>query len=188
MMNKFATLASWLFGLALVALSIFVSVETLARKVFSFSFEGADELGGYVLAVGSSLAFVVALIDRAHIRIDILHARLPPRVQTFLDWLSIISLALLGLFVVYIGRIVILDTISYGSTAPTPWGTPLIYPQLAWYLSLCLFALCAIVLAVKASVMMYAGRHEDISRLFHPKGTLDEVKEELSDLDSRSGS
>jgi TRAP-type C4-dicarboxylate transport system permease small subunit len=184
-MNRFASLASWLFGIALVALSLFVSIETLARKLFNFSFEGADELGGYVLAVGSSLAFVVALVDRSHIRIDILYNRFPEKVQTVMDWVSVLSLAILGLFLVYIGRIVIVDTLSYGSTAPTPWGTPLIYPQLAWYGALCLFALCAVLLAIKATRLMIAGRHQAIAELFHPKGAIDEVQDELEDVAHR---
>ncbi|WP_210260140.1 TRAP transporter small permease subunit [Hongsoonwoonella zoysiae] len=91
-MKHFASLASRLFGIALIALSVFVSIETIARKLFNFSFEGADELGGYVLAVGSSLAFVVALLDRAHIRIDVLHARFPKKLQAVMDWLSVLSL------------------------------------------------------------------------------------------------
>lgn len=184
-MNAFAAFAARLFGIALIALSVFVSAETLARKLFNFSFEGADELGGYVLAVGSSLAFVVALVDRAHIRIDVLHARFPARLQAIMDWLSIVSLAVLGLFMIYVGRIVIIDTMSYGSTAPTPWATPLIWPQAAWFGALCLFALTAIYLAVRATVHIVNGRFDQVSHEFHPKGAIEELAEELSDLERR---
>lgn len=183
--GRFAQAASWLFGVALVLLSLFVSVETVARKLFSFSFEGADELGGYVLAVGSSLAFVVALVDRAHIRIDVLHARFPARLAAVTDWLSIVLIACLGLFIVYVGRITILDTLSYGSTAPTPWATPLIWPQAAWYAALCLFALCAVVLAVKATRLLIAGRMDELSSQFHPKGAVEELEEEMQDVARR---
>ncbi len=184
-MNILAAFAARLFGVALVALSIFVSVETIARKLFNFSFEGADELGGYVLAVGSSLAFVVALVDRAHIRIDVLHARFPKRLQALMDWLSIVSIAILGLFILYVGRIVIVDTMAYGSTAPTPWATPLIWPQAAWYGALCLFALSAIYLAVRATVHVINGRLDRVSEEFHPKGAIEELEEEISDLERR---
>lgn len=184
-MESFAKLASRLFGIALVALSAFVSLETLSRKLFNHSFEGADELGGYVLAVGSSLAFVVALIDRAHIRIDVLHSRFPKMLQTTMDWLSIVSLAILGIFMIYVGRIVVLDTLSYGSTAPTPWATPLIYPQAVWYGALCLFALCAIYLAARGTLLFLSGRYDEVSKLFHPKGALEELEEEMSDLERR---
>ncbi|MBD3678540.1 MAG: TRAP transporter small permease [Rhodobacteraceae bacterium] len=184
-METFAAFAARLFGIALVALSIFVSVETVARKLFNFSFEGADELGGYVLAVGSSLAFVVALVDRAHIRIDVLHSRFPKRLQAIMDWFSIVSMAVLGLFILYVGRIVIVDTMAYGSTAPTPWATPLIWPQAAWYGALCLFALSAIYLAIRATVHVINGRLDQVGAEFHPKGAIEELKEEMSDLERR---
>ncbi|MDK3075000.1 TRAP transporter small permease [Sedimentitalea sp. JM2-8] len=184
-LETFAAFAARLFGIALVALSLFVSVETVVRKLFNFSFEGADELGGYVLAVGSSLAFVVALVDRAHIRIDILHSRFPKRYQAIMDWLSIVSVAVLGLFILYVGRIVIVDTMAYGSTAPTPWATPLIWPQAAWYGALCLFALTAIYLAIRATVHVINGRLDQVSAEFHPKGAIEELEEEMSDLKRR---
>lgn len=184
-MSILVNLASRIFGVALLALSIFVSVETIARKLFNFSFEGADELGGYVLAVGSSLAFVVALVDRAHIRIDVLHARFPRPMQVTLDFLSILSLAGLGLFMLYVGRIVIVDTMAYGSTAPTPWGTPLIYPQAAWYGALALFALCSALLAIRAAWLLLSGRMDAFDADFHPKGAVEELQEELGDLEHR---
>ncbi|MGQ9367848.1 TRAP transporter small permease [Azospirillum sp. ST 5-10] len=184
-MKWLMTIASWLFGLALLGLSLFVSAETVLRKTVNFSFEGADELGGYVLAVGSSLAFVVALADRAHIRIDLLHQRLRPGAQALVNWLSAVAMALLGLFLVWVGRLVILDTLDYGSTAPTPWATPLIYPQAAWYAALCLFALLAAVLALRATWLLAAGRTERLNRDFHPKGALEELDEELEDLERR---
>lgn len=184
-MELIAALASRLFGIALLALSVFVSVETIARKAFNFSFGGADELGGYVLAVGSSLAFVVALIDRAHVRIDVLYGRFPKRLKAIMDWLSILSLGLLGLFMVYVGRIVIVDTMAYGSTAPTPWATPLIWPQAAWYAALCLFAFSAIYLALRATMHVIRGRLDLVSAEFRPSGVAEELEDELSDLARR---
>jgi TRAP-type C4-dicarboxylate transport system permease small subunit len=178
-------LASRIFGIGLVTLSIFVALETLCRKLFNFSFEGADELGGYVLAVGSSLAFTVALHDRAHIRIDALHARMPARLQAVADWLSAILLALFGLFVVYIGRVVIRDTIAYDSTAQSPWATPLIYPQSLWYASLCLFALAAVVRAVRATRLLIMSDTETLRTEFHPSGVLEELQDEVEDFQRR---
>ena len=185
-MEHFAAFAARLFGVALVALSIFVSIETVARKLFNFSFEGADELGGYVLAVGSSLAFVVALVDRAHIRIDVLHARFPKRLQAVMDWLSIVSIAGLGLFILYVGRIVIVDTLAYGSTAPTPWATPLIWPQMFWMIGMGVFTLATILLALRALALAGRGNGAALTRDFAPETVEDELEAELSDLEARA--
>ncbi len=181
-------LANWisrLFGWALLFLSGFVALETLMRKLFNTSLQGADELAGYILAFGASLAFVVALIDRAHIRIDVLHARFPVRLQAAIDWLSVLSLGVTGLFFLYVGWFVIADTLAYGSTAATPWRTPLIWPQSAWYAGLAGFALCSFVMAARATRLFFAGRHRDLAREFNPKGAEEELSEELDQLKDR---
>lgn len=180
-----ARFCSRLLGLALLGLSFFVALETVLRKAFSFSFQGADEIGGYVLAVGSGLAFVVALVDRAHIRIDFLHQRMPLPLKVGLDWLSIVSLAVLGVFMTYVGWVVIADTVSYGSTAPTPWATPLIWPQALWYGALCLFALVAVILAAQATWLLLARRFGAIEAMFRPKSAMEELEAELSRLADR---
>jgi TRAP-type C4-dicarboxylate transport system permease small subunit len=176
---------SAVFGWMLIALSFLVASETIARKAFNFSFQGADELGGYVLAVGSALAFTIALVERAHIRIDLVHERLPAAVQAVLNWLAIVLLAGLGLFLAYYCWLVIRDTLAYGSTAATPWATPLIYPQAVWYAGLVIFALVAMWLAVRATRLLLAGRIQTLNREFHPKGALEELADELEDLARR---
>ena len=184
-MQWFSRAASWLFGISLVLLSFFVAAETITRKVFNHSFEGADELGGYVLAIGSALAFTVALVERAHVRIDVLHSRLPLKARAGLDWLSAVSLALLGAFLVYIGYFVISDTIEYGSAAPTPWATPMIYPQSGWYAGYVLFAIAAAGLAIYATYLLVRGRFETLSQAFDPRGVSDELREELDQVEGR---
>lgn len=184
-MHHFSRVASWLFGLALVALSLFVAVETVSRKLFNFSFEGADELGGYVLAIGSSLAFTVALVERAHVRIDVLHGRLPLKARAVLDWLSALSLGLLGGFMVYIGYYVIVDTLTYGSVAQSPWATPLIYPQSLWFAGYVLFGLVAVGLALYATLLLVRGRVAELSARFDPMGAEDEVRQELGNVEAR---
>ena len=184
-MERVVGILSAVFGWMFLALSVLVAAETISRKLFNFSFQGADELGGYALAVGSSLAFTVALVERAHIRIDLLHERLPVRVQAALNWLSIVLMAALGLFLVRYGWLVIKDTLTYGSTAPTPWTTPLIWPQSVWYATLTVFALVAVWLAVRATRLLLAGRIDVLQRDFHPKDALEELAEELVDVAHR---
>ncbi len=183
--DRLILVISWLFGLMLLALSLFVTVETLARKIANFSFQGADELGGYVLAIGGALSFTIALLERGHIRIDLIHDRLPVTAQAFLNWLAIMLLASLGLFFAWYGFKVIQDTLAYRSMAATPWATPLIYPQAVWYTALALFALAASALAVRATILLLRGRGSALNAAFHPRGSMDELSEELSDLERR---
>jgi TRAP-type C4-dicarboxylate transport system permease small subunit len=176
---------AWVFGTIFIALAFVVTVETLARKLFNISLQGADELGGYSLAVGSTIAFSLALMGRNHIRVDVFHEMFPRRLQAFLNWFAIVSLAAFGIFVAWVATKVVADTLQYGSTAQTPWATPLIWPQSVWYAGLVIFALVATGHAVRATLLLARGRIATLNTDFHPKSAKEELKEELDDLANR---
>lgn len=185
-----AKLELWLgtiFGLIFVALSLLVAVETVMRKTFNVSLQGADELGGYALAVGATIAFSLALTGRSHIRVDVFHDRLPAALQTALNWLSAVLLAGFAGLVAWLAWFVIQDSAAYKSVAQTPWATPLVLPQSVWLAGLVIFALVAAVYALRASWLLVQGRVGMLNREFGPRSTKDEVDEELEDLKARSG-
>lgn len=173
------------FGYLCMALSILVCVEVFARKTLGMSLQGADELGGYVLAIGSCICFCVALIGRNHMRIDILHYRFSPKIQAILNWIAVLTLTLFALLMAFTGFRVVVDTFGYKSTAPTPWATPLIYPQSLWYAAIVMFALIGIYLACRATLLLAAGRWEALRIEFQPKATQEELEEELKDAAKR---
>lgn len=184
-MRRLEDLLATAFGAIFVVLAFAVTIETLVRKIFNFSLQGVDELGGYSLAIGSTIAFALAVIGRNHIRVDVFHDRFPRRLKAFLNWLSIVLLAgMAALFVVVSWR-VLSESLAYGSTAQTPWATPLIYPQGLWYAGLVLFMLVAVAFAVRATVLLFSGRIDVLNEEFHAKSAKEELKEELSDLEQR---
>lgn len=185
MKDRVETFLATIFGGIFLLLSVVVVVETVSRKVFNVSLQGADELGGYALAVGSTIAFSLALMGRNHIRVDVFHEKFPRAMQAALNWLSIVSLAVLGLFIAWVAWKVIGDTRQYGSTAQTPWATPLIWPQSVWYAGLAIFALVATGYAVRATLLLASGRIDELNHDFHPKSAKEELKEELEDLAQR---
>ena len=176
---------AWVFGTIFLALAFIVTVETLSRKLFNISLQGADELGGYSLAVGSTIAFSLALMGRNHIRVDVFHEMFPRRLQAFLNWFAIVSIAAFGIFVAWVATKVITDTLQYGSTAQTPWATPLIWPQSVWYAGLVIFALVATGYALRATGLLARRRVDILNTDFHPKSAKEELKEELDDLANR---
>lgn len=184
-----AKLELWLgtiFGLIFVALSLLVAVETVMRKTFNVSLQGADELGGYALAVGATIAFSLALTGRSHIRVDVFHDRLPAALQTGLNWLSAVLLAGFAGLVAWLAWFVIQDSAAYKSVSQTPWATPLVLPQSVWLAGLVVFALVAAAYALRASWLLVQGRVVMLNREFGPRSTKDEVDEELQDLKARS--
>lgn len=186
MKERFENLLGILFGTIFLVLVATVTIETIARKVFNFSLQGADELGGYALAVGATLAFSLAVLGRSHIRVDILHEKYPLGVQAFMNWLSAVLMGVLAVFLCWVAWYVIQDTIAYGSTAQSPWATPLVYPQGAWFLGLTLFALTAAIGAIRATYLLLTGQQVLLLKDFQPRSVKEEVQEEVNDLAQRS--
>ena len=175
-----------LFGIVFLGLSFLVTVETVMRKVFNFSIQGAAELGGYALAVGSAIGFGLAVSSRSHIRVDVFHERFPPALQAFMNWFSAVTMGALALFMAGVCWRVIAKTVEYGSAAQTPWATPLIYPQSVWYAALVAFAVYAVIHAGHACRLYFTGQREALLVEFHPKSAKEELKEELDDLVQRT--
>ena len=184
-MKRFESVLANIFGVIFLALSAVVTVETIARKVFRFSLQGADELGGYALAVGSTLAFSLALMGRNHIRVDVFHERFSRRVKAGLNWLSVTMLALFAVVIALVSIKIIRETVEFGSTAQTPWATPLIYPQSIWYAGFLLFMVVAVAYAARATYLLFTGQVDELNVEFHPKSAKEELKEELDDLQHR---
>jgi TRAP-type C4-dicarboxylate transport system permease small subunit len=181
----FGTLVGCAFGYSLVALAVIVTVEAVGRKLVGFSIQGADELGGYILAFGSSLCFSTALVERGHIRIDIFHAMFPRALRIALDWVSIVTMAVFAVMIAWLAWVQLADSIDYGSTAPTPWATPLVYPMSLWVAALAVFALLALAFALHATQLLVGGRVRELEKRYGPKEAEEEIREELADLERR---
>ncbi len=185
-MRRLETILANIFGTIFLALSFVVTIETIARKLFNFSIQGADELGGYSLAVGSTIAFSLALTGRNHIRVDVFHDMFPRGLKAAINWVSIVLLAAMGVLFVAVSFRVLDESVQYGSTAQTPWSTPLIYPQSVWYAGLIMFMLVALGFAGRATWLLFTRRIDQLNEEFHPKSAKEEVKEELDDFAQRS--
>lgn len=184
-MRIVARLAGIVFGVMMLALSFAIAAETVLRKFFAYSFGGIDELGGYAVAIAGPLAFTVAAVDQAHIRINLLHGRLPELARGFLNAVAAVSLALLALFLLYFTIRTVQDTSAYRSIAQTPWATPLIYPQSVWLVAMGVFALATLVLAVQALRHLARRDWTVLDRRFGPGSAEAELQAELDDLQKR---
>ncbi len=185
LIHRLGALFANICGYILLALAVLVTAETLARKLLNVSLQGVDELGGYALAVSSALAFTTALVERAHIRIELFHIKLPVLLQMVLNWLAITSLAAFGGLLAFVCFTIVVDSYEYGSTAPTPWATPLIYPQSLWYAGIVIFALVSSMMTLHATYLLFIGNAMTLNRLYGPKEAVEEVKEELANLARR---
>lgn len=184
-MNAAVRISGIVFGTVMIALSVTIVAEILLRKFFSFSLGGVDELGGYAVAVVAPLAFLVAAADSAHIRINLLHSRLPMRLRAVLNLAAAISLTLLALFLLYFTIQTVMETLEYRSIAQTPWATPLIYPQSVWLAAMGVFALGMLIICARALALLFKGEWKALDLRYGPESVSDEVLAELEDLKKR---
>ena len=147
-------------GWSLLALAFIVSAEIILRKFFAFSLQGADEIGGYILAIASAVGFSYCLASRAHIRIDIIVAHVPIRARVVLDLVAFVFLNIFVWSLIWRASVVALQSYEFSAIAATPLATPLIIPQILWCLALLLFGVLALGRLVVSVVRLSTGRWE----------------------------
>lgn len=184
-MARIGHIAGIVFGVIMIALSLLVTVETIVRKLFSVSLGGVDELSGYAIAIGAPLAFAIASIEQSHIRINLLHMKLPLPAQAVLNALAAIAVGALAVFFLTFTIGTVEDTLAYSSIAQTPWATPLIYPQSIWLAASAFFALVAVIIAGRALWLLLSGDTDRLARGFGPERIEDELEAELEDMTRR---
>ena len=134
-------------GLGFLATAGVILADIVARRL-GRSFGGTDEISGYVMAVATSWAMAYALTRLAHVRIDLVRAKLPLKGRALMDCLALWVLAGTSLFIAVRTWPVLERSLRLGSTANTPLETPLWIPQSLWFAGWVWFAVSASILAL----------------------------------------
>lgn len=153
-------------ALLLIAVGL-VTFEVLARKIFNFSMAGADELAGYAYALSMTWGYAYALHRRAHIRVDVVYARLPLVVRCVLDVVAFVAFTGLFVLLTYRGYSVLEQTIDLGGRADTPLAVPLVYPQVPWLLGLVFFTLCLALLSLRSFKALVTRNYDMAHEIAH---------------------
>ncbi|MFK7995047.1 MAG: TRAP transporter small permease subunit [Granulosicoccus sp.] len=141
-------------GYACLALSLLIVAEILGRKLFNFSIQGVDEIGGYVVAITGTFGMAVAAWHRAHTRLDIVQSRLPMLGRAITNVFAYLTLAIGAAFMAYMAWQTLSETIEFKSVSSTPLQTPLWIPQTFWFLGLMLFTVTAATMALHGLVLL----------------------------------
>ena len=152
-----ASLMNAVAGWSYVGVAVFVTIDVVTRQVFGFSSGSTTEIAGYVLACGITWGLARAMLDRAHIRIDILVMRIPLGLR---QYLHAIALALLLVFIGFMassGLGLAEESASFGSTDLSALGTPLAIPQFIWTWGLGFFSLVLVVMLVEVVILLLLG-------------------------------
>jgi len=184
-MKRLEALAASIFGLAFLVLAVAVTVETIMRKVFNQSLQGVDELGGYILALGAAMTFSVALVARAHIRIDIVHDHLPRSLRVPLNLIASLSILACAIALLRMAWFAYDESAALGATAQTPWATPLKYPQGLWVAALVPFVIVSAFESFRIVALLVKGDAQEVDRSYGPRTAREELADELEDIKTR---
>ncbi len=166
-------------GYGLLVLSLLVGFEVISRKLFNFSLQGVDEIGGYVLAMVVAFGLSHTLIHRAHTRIDVILGWLPKSFQPALHFTAFASLGGFAVFMAWRAITTLGESIEYQSIASTPLQTPLWIPQSIWALGLVIFAILSVAFAFHAGYLLIR-RPAAVLDYYGPRTVRDEIKEDCA--------
>ncbi|WBU61535.1 TRAP transporter small permease subunit [Paracoccus albus] len=149
-----------ILGVVLLLTVAFILTDVVMRGFSLGSLGGSDEISGYVMAAVASWGLGCALIQRAHVRIDIIRHRLADTGRAAMDIFAMIVTTGTVLLIAYHCWPVLEKTLERGSRANTSLETPLWIPQGIWFAGWLWFALTATVLSLIAIAYLAAHRRD----------------------------
>ena len=145
-------------GIILSICAFYITSDVISRKWFKWSSETTDEIGGYILALVAGWSLAVALNTKAHIRIDVIIAHLPPRLQGYMNYIAYVTL--LGVLIIFLWRgwLWILVQHDLRTRANTITQAPLYIPMSIWMFGITMFGLLTFILVLEATYELFRGR------------------------------
>ena len=121
----------WASEAALIIMLTVIGTDIFTRYLLNFSFEIADELGGYMLVVMTFVSLSVCQVNGAFHQVELVQARLGPRGRALSA--AIFDVLSFGFASLLLWQLVKLEFSSwrFGERAPTYLETPLWLPRLA---------------------------------------------------------
>jgi len=129
-----------LTGIVLLVCAAFVLLDIVMRQLGS-SLGGTDEISGYVMAIVTSWGMGYALLELAHVRIDIIRSRVGQLGRSLFDLFAMLVMTGAVSLIAFKCWPVLERSIANLSRANTPLETPLWIVQLPWFAGWIWFAL-----------------------------------------------
>lgn len=150
-------------GGAVIALCVLlVAAEVALRNLFNLAVLHSFELSVYGFAAAVAFGFAYTLTERAHIRIDVLYARLPLAARALADVAAMIAMTGLAAVMAWRAWDVVAASARLGAVSNTTLQLPLVIPQGLWACGLSWFALVALLLAAQTLCYLLTGRLDEL--------------------------
>jgi TRAP-type C4-dicarboxylate transport system permease small subunit len=130
----------WISEAALITMLVVIGADIFTRYLLNFSFEIADELGGYMLVVMTFVSLSVCQVTNSFHQVELVQARLGARGRALSA--AIFDLIAFAFAALMLWQYIRMERTSYrfGERAPTYLETPLWIPRLAMAIGMA--ALC----------------------------------------------
>jgi TRAP-type C4-dicarboxylate transport system permease small subunit len=181
-------LATWMAracGLALLASVAMIAAEVVSRRLVGISLVGADEIAGYILAITVSWGCSLAIVRRAHVRIDILHAALPRGGQVVLDLLALVSLAAFALFLAWFATGLFENSWRTGAVSNSQMQVPRWIPHGLWAAGFWIFGAVTLVLIAEHLRALLRRDWDHAHRVAGVRGAQEEAQDETREAQGR---
>jgi TRAP-type C4-dicarboxylate transport system permease small subunit len=186
LVTRVASVFARLGGAMIVLIAIGVSVDVVTRNLLGRTLLNSYEFSTYFFALAISFGMSYTALCGAHIRVDVLAARLPTPIRRGLDFLSFLSLAALGVLLTYLSIRLATASLSRGVTSSSALAFPLGLPQAAWALGFAVFAATCLLLTLRHAGYVLQGRGAEADGLGR-FGQEEEVTEAVAEARHREG-
>lgn len=117
--------AGLFWGFTIVAVTLAVLYEVVARGVFEAPTQWGNETTIYLSAMAYLMAGGYALLHRRHVRIDVIYESLSVRARARLDAFTFVFFLAYVLTLVWVGGNDAWNSFQIGETTGTPWNPPI---------------------------------------------------------------
>lgn len=111
-----------LTGWCAFALVCVMSFNVLLRYLFRTGSVAMQELEWHLMAPICLLGLSYALLHDGHVKVDILYGRFSPRLQRFVDFVSMLLVCVLTAILMYLSFAYVEQSYSIGERSPDPGG------------------------------------------------------------------
>lgn len=170
-----AYLAGWNY----VACALFITADILGRSLLGASSTATVEVTGYMLATGIAWGLAHTLARRAHIRVDVLVNRLPPRLRAPLHLLALLLLGVFGAFCLWAAWSLVDESVLFDAHDNSALRVPLVLPQGLWMVGIGAFCLMIAVLLLEGLLAWLLAGPGELDRLLGARTVDDETQEAL---------
>lgn len=174
-------------GGALLGVALLICLEVVLRMFRIGNMSVGTELGSYALALGATWSLAYVVLERGHVRVDVVARRLPQVPRNVLDVLAIFSLAVVGAVLSTGAWSMVATSLRLGSRSNTTLGIPLAVPQALWTLGLVWFTLVALSRTIQALRALLRNDMNEVARVAAAPSTDDDVEDAIAETNSRLG-